>query len=202
VIASTAPGNTEPGIVLLPRLRTMANAPVDNSFFEAKGFPQSSLDKYGDREPTLFAHPYLYWLSWGHKVIRFFCKSNIQYLCQEPSLHYDVVDMMDYPKAGMHAPVLGQMYWLGTKIHEDKSENVELQRKEMVSGFLDCDHTEYNGILDALGAGIYIRATVHSMEMMGSGSTSSRVVIGLVHCTFVDSDSDSEIEAYLESCEA
>jgi len=58
--------------------------------------------------------------------------------------------MMDYPKAGMHAPVLGQMYWLGTKVHEDKSENVELQRKEMVSGFLHCDDTEYNGILDAL----------------------------------------------------
>jgi len=33
--------------------------------------------------------------------------------------------------------------------------------KEMVSGFLDCDDTEYHGILDALGAGIYIRATVH-----------------------------------------
>ena len=49
-----------------------------------------------------------------------------EYQCQEPSLHYDVVDMIDYPKAGMHAPVLGQMYWLGTKVHEDKSENVEL----------------------------------------------------------------------------
>jgi len=110
--------------------------------------------------------------------------------------------MMDYPKAGMHAPVLGQMYWLGTKVHEDKSENVELQRKGMVSGFLDCDDTEYNGILDALGAGIYIRASVHSMEMMRSGSTSSRVVMGLVHCTIVDSDSDSEIEAYPEDCGA
>jgi len=54
----------------------------------------------------------------------------------------------------MHAPVLGLMYWLGTMVHEDKSENVELQRKEMVSGFLDCDDTEYNGILHALGAGI------------------------------------------------
>jgi len=202
VIASTAPGNTEPGIVPLPRFCAMANAPVDHSFFEAKGFPQSSLDNCGDPEPTLFSHPYLYSLSWGHKVIRFFCKSNIQYQCQEPSLHYDVVDMMDYPKAGMHAPVLGQMYWLGTKVHEDKSENVELQRKEMVSGFLDCDDTEYNGILDALGAGIYIRATVHSMEMMRSGSTSSRVVMGLVHCTIVDSDSDSEIEAYPENCGA
>ena len=62
--------------------------------------------------------------------------------------------MMNYPKAGMHAPVLGLMYWLGTMVHEDKSENVELQRKEMVSGFLDCDDTEYNGILHALGAGI------------------------------------------------
>jgi len=53
----------------------------------------------------------------------------------------------------MHAPVLGQMYGLGTKIHEVKSENVELQRKEMVSGFLDCEDTEYNGIIDAVGAG-------------------------------------------------
>jgi len=70
------PGNTEPGIVPLPRLRAMANAPVQ-SFFEAKGFPQSSLDNYRDLEPTLFSHPYLYSLSWGHKVIRFFCKSNI-----------------------------------------------------------------------------------------------------------------------------
>ena len=126
VIASTASGNTELGIVPLPWLRAMANAPVDHSFFEAKGFPQSFLDKYGDLEPTLFSHPYRYSLSWGHKVIRFFCKSNIQYQCQEPSLHYDVVDMMDYPKTGMHAPVLSQMYWLGTKVHEDKSENVEL----------------------------------------------------------------------------
>ena len=149
MIASTAPGNTAPGIVPLPQLRAMANAPVDHSFFEAKGFPQSSLDNYGDLEPILFSHPYLYSLSWGHKVICFFCKSNIEYQCQEPSLHYGVIGMMNYPKAGMHAPVLGQMYWLGTKVHEDKSENVELQRKEMVSGFLDCDDTEYNGILDA-----------------------------------------------------
>jgi len=102
----------------------------------------------------------------------------------------------------MHAPVLGQMDWLGTKIHEDKSENVELQRKEMVSGFLDCEDTEYNRILDALRAGIYISATVHSMEMIRSGSTSSRVVMGLVHCTIVDCDSDSEIEAYPENCGA
>jgi len=72
-----------------------------------------------------------------------------------------VVDIMDYPKAGMHASVLGKMYWLGTKVHEDKSENVELQWKEMVSGLLDYDDTEYNGILDALGAGIYICATVY-----------------------------------------
>jgi len=102
----------------------------------------------------------------------------------------------------MHAPVLGQMYWLGTKVHEDKSENVELQRKEIVLGFLDCDDTDYKGILDALGAGIYICATVHSREMMRSGSTSSRVVMGLVHCTVVDSDCDSEREAYPENCEA
>jgi len=178
----------------------MANAPVDHSFFEPKGFPQSSLDNYGDLEPTLFLHPHLYSLSWGHKVIRSFCQSNIQYQCQEPGLHYDVVDMMDYPKTGMDAPVLGQMYWLGIKVHEDTSENVELQRKEMVVGFLEGDDTEYNGILDALGAGIFIHATVHSIEMMRSGSTSSRVVIGLVHYTIVDSDSDSEIEAYPETC--
>lgn len=108
--------------------------------------------------------------------------------------------MMDYPKAGMHAPILGQMYWLGTKEHGDKSENVELQRKEMVSGFLDCDDAEYEGILAALGAGIYIRATVHSMKMMRSGSTSSRVVMGVVHCEIVDSDSDTEIEVYPRNC--
>jgi len=110
--------------------------------------------------------------------------------------------MMDYPKAGIQAPVLGQMNWLGTKVHEDKSENVELQRKEMVLGFLDCDDTEYNRILEALGAGSYIRANVHSMETMRSGSTSSRVVMGLVHCTIVDSDSDSKIEPYPENCGA
>ena len=63
VIASTAPGNTELGIVPLPRLHAMANAPVDHSFFEAKGFPQSSVDNYSDLEPTLFSHPYLYSLS-------------------------------------------------------------------------------------------------------------------------------------------
>ena len=58
LIASTAPGNTEPGILPLPQLRAMAVAPVDHSFFEAKGFPQSSLDNYGDLEPTLFSHPF------------------------------------------------------------------------------------------------------------------------------------------------
>jgi len=202
VIASPAPGNTEPGIVPLPRLPPMSNAQVDHSFFEAQGSPQSSLENYCDLEPTLFSHPYLYSLSWGHKVIPFFCKSNIQYQGQEPSLHYDVVDLMDYPMAGMRAPVLAQMYWLGSKVHQDKSENVELQRKEIVSRLLDCDDTEYNGILDALGAGLYMRATVHSMEMMRSGSTRSRVVRALVHCTIVDSDSDSEIEAYPENCRA
>ena len=142
MIASTAPGNTELGIIPLPWLCAMANAPVDHSFIEAKRFPHASLDNYGDLEPTLFSHRYLYSFSWGHKVICFFCKSNIQYQCQEPSLHYDVVDMIDYPKAGMQAPVLGQMYWLGTKVHEDKYENVELQWKKMVSGFLECDDTE------------------------------------------------------------
>jgi len=110
--------------------------------------------------------------------------------------------MRDYPKAGMHAPVFGQMYWLKTKVHEDKSENMDGQRKEMVSAFLDCDDTVYNGILDALGAGVFIRATVYSMEMMRSGSTCSKVVMGLVHCTIVDSDSDCEIEAYPENCRA
>jgi len=202
VIASTAPGNTEPGIIPLPQLRAVPNASVNHSFLQVKGFPQRSLDNYGDLEPTLFSHPYLYSLSRGHKVIRFFCKSNIQSQCHQPCLHYDVVDMMDYPKARMHTQVLGQMYWLRIKVHEDKSENVELQRKEMVSGFLDCYDTEYNRILDAQGAGIYIRATVHSMEMMRSGSTSNRVVMSLVHCTIVDSDSDSEIEAYHENCRA
>jgi len=107
VIASSAPGNTEPGMIPLPRLGAMANPPVDPSFFQAKGFPQSSLDNYGDLEPTLFSHPYLYSLSGCHKVILFLCKSNIEYQCPEPSLHYDVVDMKHYPKAGMHAPVLG-----------------------------------------------------------------------------------------------
>ena len=111
-----------------------------------------------------------------------------------------VADMIDFAKAGMHAPVLGQMYWLGVKIHQDKSENVELQRKEMVSGFLDCDDPEYEGILAAVGAGVYIRATVHSMKMMRSGSTSCSVIMGLVHCEIVDSDSDSEIEVYPVGC--
>lgn len=107
---------------------------------------------------------------------------------------------MDFPKDGMQTPVIGQMYWLGSKAHKDKSENVELLRKEIVSGFLDCDDGEYDGILTALKAGIYIRATVHSMKMMHSGSTSSRVVIGAVHCEIVDSDSDTEIEFYPEHC--
>ena len=133
MIPSTAPGNTEPSIVAL-QLRAIANAPVDHSFVEPKRFAQSSLDNYGDLAPILFSHPDLYSFSWGHKVIRFFCKSNIQYQCQEPSVHYHVVDMMDYPKAGMHTPVLGQMYWLGTMVHEEKSENLELQRKEWCRG--------------------------------------------------------------------
>ena len=68
--------------------------------------------------------------------------------------------------------------------------------------FLDCDDTQYNGILEALGAGIYICATVHSMEVMRSGSTSRRVVMGLVHCTIVDADADYEIEAYPKNCGA
>ena len=60
MIALPAPRNTEPGIVPLPWLRAMANAPVDPSFFEAKGLPQSSLNNYSDLKPTLFSHPYLY----------------------------------------------------------------------------------------------------------------------------------------------
>jgi len=40
------------------------------------------------------------------------------------------------------------------------------------------------------------------MEMIRSGSTSSRVVMSLVYRTIVDSDSDSEIEVYPENCGA
>jgi len=109
--------------------------------------------------------------------------------------------MMDFAKAGMRAPVLSQMYWLGIKIHEDKSENVELLRKEMVSWFLDCDDVEYEGIIAAVGAGFYLRATVHSMRIMRSGSTSCSVIMGLVHCKIVDSDSDSEIEVCPVNCQ-
>jgi len=43
VIASTALGNTEPGIVPLCWLREMSNVVVDNSFLQVKGFPLSSL---------------------------------------------------------------------------------------------------------------------------------------------------------------
>ena len=118
----------------------------------------------------------------------------------ESCSYYCVADMMNYPKAGMHTPILGQMYWFGTKEHADGSENVELQRKEMVSGFLDCDHAESEGTPTAPGAGIYIRATVHSMKTIRSGSTSSRVVMGVVHCAIVDSDSDTEIEVNPRNC--
>jgi len=149
----------------------MANDPVDDSFFEAKGFPQSSLYNYPHLEPTLFSHPYLYSLSWGRPVIHLFCKSNIQYQCPEPGLDYNIVNIMDYPKAGMHATVLGHMYSWGTKVHENKCENLARQRKQMVSVFLHCDKTEYNRILHALGAGIYICTTVHAMEIMRSGIT-------------------------------
>ena len=45
----------------------------------------------------------------------------------------------------------------------------------MVSWFLDCDDTEYNGILDALEAGIYIRTTVHSMEIVFVTGRAGRV---------------------------
>jgi len=79
------------------------------------------------------------------------------------------------------------------------SENVELQRKEIVSGFLDGDDVEYDGILSALKAGIYIRATVHGIKMMRSGSTNARVIMGVVYCKIVDSDSDSEIALYSAS---
>ena len=40
------------------------------------------------------------------------------------------------------------------------------------------------------------------MEMRRSGSPSSRVVMSLVHRTIVDSDSDSDIEAYAANCGA
>jgi len=109
--------------------------------------------------------------------------------------------MMDFAKAGMHALVLGQMYWLGIKIHADKSENVELQRTEMVSGFLDCDDAEYEGILAAVAAGIYLRANVHSMRMMRGGRTSCSVIMGLMHSEIVDSDSDFEIEVCPVNCQ-
>ena len=99
--------------------------------------------------------------------------------------------MIDYPKAGMHAPILGQMYWLETKEHSEKSENIILQRKEVVSEFLDCDDVESEGILAALGAGRYIRATLDSMKMIRTRCTSSRVVMGIVDCVIVDSDSDT-----------
>ncbi|PUU76141.1 hypothetical protein B9Z19DRAFT_1066871 [Tuber borchii] len=104
--------------------------------------------------------------------------------------------MMDFEKAEMHTLVLGQMYWLGVTIHEDKSENVELQQKEMVSGFLNCDNAEYEGILAAVGARIDIRVTVNSMKMMCSGSTSCSFIMGLGHYAIRDSDSDSEIAVY------
>jgi len=108
---------------------------------------------------------------------------------------------MDFAKSEMPAPVLGQMYWLGIKIYEDKSETVKLPQKEMVSGFLDCDDAEYEGILAAVGAGFYLRATVHSMRMMLSGSTSCGVIMGLVHYEIVDSDSYSEIEICPVNCQ-
>ena len=76
VIGSTAPDNAELNITPLPRLRATASAPADHSFFELKGIPQSSLDNYSQLEPNLVSHPYLFSLSWGHKVIHFFCKSN------------------------------------------------------------------------------------------------------------------------------
>ena len=43
MIASTALGHTEPGIVPLCWLREMSNVVVDNSFLQVKGFPLSSL---------------------------------------------------------------------------------------------------------------------------------------------------------------
>jgi len=79
ILGSSSRENIHKDIVPLPRLRATANAPSDHSFFEPKGIPQSSLDNYGDLEPNLFSHPYLYSLSWGHKVIRFFCKPNDNY---------------------------------------------------------------------------------------------------------------------------
>jgi len=110
VIASTAPGNTESGIVALPQLGAMANSLVDHSFFQLKGFPYCSRDNHRDLEPTLLSHPYLSTLSCTPKVTRFLCKTKMQYQYQKPSLHYDAVDKMDYPKARIHAPLLGLMY--------------------------------------------------------------------------------------------
>src|SRR5207302_5419836 len=155
---------------------------ADHNFIETKDLPQSSLDNYSDLGPTPFSHSYLYSVSWGHKVIRFFCKSTISQCSHiAPYSCYYAADVIDYLKTGIYTTVLSRTYWLRTKIHEDKSENVEIQRKKMVSGFLDCDDAEYDGILVALKAGIYIRAIVHSMKMMRSGSTSSRVIMGVVH---------------------
>ena len=70
--------DTEPDTILLPQLRAMVGVETDHSFFETKDFPQSSLDNYSDLGPTLFLDSYLYSIAWGHKVIRFFCKSTIQ----------------------------------------------------------------------------------------------------------------------------
>jgi len=82
-IGPAVSSNSELDIVPLPPGRAAPNVPAEHCFFETTGFPQSSLDNYSDLQPTLFSHPYLYSLSCGHKVIRFFCKSNTQ-----QSLHF------------------------------------------------------------------------------------------------------------------
>ncbi|PUU79470.1 hypothetical protein B9Z19DRAFT_1125181 [Tuber borchii] len=108
--------------------------------------------------------------------------------------------MLDFAKAGMHTPVLGQMYYWRVTIHDDKSQNVDVQSKAKVSRLLVCDNTEYEGILAAQSVGIYIRANMHSTKMMRSGSTSCRVIMCLADCKIMDYDIDSEIEVCHVNC--
>lgn len=74
---SSTPGSGRENIVRLPRLRAIVNTPANHSFFEVQGIPQSSLDHYSNLDAAQFSLPYLYSLSWGHKVILFFCKLKI-----------------------------------------------------------------------------------------------------------------------------
>ena len=77
VTGNGPPWHTEPDAIPLPRLRSMVGVQADHNFIETKDLPQSSLDNYSDLGPTPFSHSYLYSVAWGHKVIRFFCKSTI-----------------------------------------------------------------------------------------------------------------------------